>query len=154
MLLATGRWSHDRCGENCQPITPITRIPGKGWTIVIKFTVAILSALAIALLIIAFVGFGPAFATQLHACQTSLYTSDQFRCLTAGGQAATSGYVLYLGGAVAALLAWALGLITTAVHGRWGWFLVILLFSPLGSLLYGLFGASVSSPRVTGAHAA
>lgn len=129
-------------------------IPGKGWTIVIKFTVAILSALAIALLIIAFVGFGPAFATQLHACQTSLYTSDQFRCLTAGSQAATMGYVLYLGGAVAALLAWALGLITTAVHGRWGWFLVVLLFSLLGSLLYGLFGTSTSSPRVTSARAA
>jgi hypothetical protein len=128
--------------------------PGKGWIIVIKFTIAILSALAIALLIIAFVGFGPAFATQLQSCQTSLSTSDQFRCLTSGSQAATMGYVLYLGGAVAALLAWVLGLLTTLVHGRWGWFLIVLLFSPLGSLLYGLFGASTHPNRSTSARAA
>jgi hypothetical protein len=120
----------------------------------VKFTVAILSALAILLLIVAFVGFGPAFATQLQACQPSLYTSDQFRCLTAGSQAATTGYVLYLAGVAAALLAWVLGLIMAAVRGRWGWFLVVLLFSPLGSLLYGLFGASPSAHRSTTARAA
>ena len=106
----------------------------------IKFIIAILSALAIALLIIAFVGFGPAFATQLQTCQTSLYTTDQFRCLTSGSQAATMGFVLYLAGVVAALVAWVLGLIMTVVRGRWSWFLVVLLLSPLGSLLYGLFG--------------
>jgi len=121
---------------------------------VIKFTVAILSALAIALLIVAFVGFGPAFATQLQGCQTSLYTSDQFRCLTSGSKAATNGFVLYLAGVVAALLAWVLGLIMTAAHGRWGWFFVVLVLSPIGSLLYGLFGASASSPRSTSARAA
>src|SRR5262249_20284550 len=124
------------------------------WTIVIKFTIAILSALAIALLIVAFVGFGPAFATQLQGCQTSLYTSDQFRCLTSGSQAATTGFVLYLAGAVAALLAWVLGLIVTVAHGRWGWFFLVLVLSPIGSLLYGLFGASASSPRPTSARAA
>jgi hypothetical protein len=128
-------------------------IPGKGWTVVIKFTIALLSVLAIALLIIAFVRFGPDFATQLRACQTSLYSTDQFRCLTSGSQAATMGFVLYLAGVVAALVAWALGLITTAVHGRWGWFVVVLLLSPLGSLLYGLFGGSTSSATARAARA-
>lgn len=114
----------------------------------LKVTVAILSALAIALLIIAFTGFGPAFASQLQSCQPSLYTSDQFHCLTSGSQSATTGYVLYLAGAIAAFVAWGLGLLAALVRGRWGWFLVILLFSPLGSLLYGLFGPAPRSTRV------
>jgi hypothetical protein len=35
---------------------------------------------------------------------------------------------------------WILGLIRTAQLGRWGWFVAVLLISPLGSLLYGLAG--------------
>lgn len=120
--------------------------PRKGWNRM-KPTIALLSIAAIILLSIAFVGFGPAFATQLQACQTSLYTTDQFRCLTSGSQAATSGFALYLAGVVAAFIAWVLGLITTLARGRWGWFLVVLLLSPLGSLLYGLFGPT-SRPNV------
>jgi hypothetical protein len=120
----------------------------------VKRTIALLSILAIALLSIAFLNYGPAFATQLQSCQTSLYTSDQFRCLTSGSQAATMGFVLYLVGVVAALVAWVLGLITTAVRGRWGWFLVVVLLSPLGSLLYGLFGPATRSTNSAMARAA
>ena len=119
----------------------------------LKSVIALLSVLAISLLIFAFVGFGPAFATQLQSCQSTLYSSDQFRCLTAGSQGATIGYVLYLTGVIAAVFAWILALITAAAHGRWGWVLVVLLLSPLGSLLYALFGLSTNSQRSTGAHA-
>lgn len=145
------------CGLDVHKNTVVLAFQGKGWIVVLKFTVAILSVLAIALLIVAFVGFGPAFATQLQSCQSSLYTTDQFHCLSSGSQSATIGFVLYLAGVVAAFVAWDLGLIATFVPGRWGWFLVILLFSPLGSLLYGLFGPTISSTRSmrsTKAHAA
>ena len=50
------------------------------------------------------------------------------------------GFVLYLVGVLAALLAWLIGLLQTARIGRWGWFLGGLRSSPLGSLLYGLVG--------------
>jgi hypothetical protein len=127
---------------------------------VLKSVIALLSVLAISLLIFAFVGFGPAFATQLQSCQSTLYSSDQFRCLTTGSQGATIGYGLYLTGVIAAVFAWIVALITAAAHGRWGWgwgwgwVLVVLLLSPLGSLLYALFGLSTHSQRSTGAHAA
>jgi hypothetical protein len=108
----------------------------------VKGTITLLSLLAILLLVIAFAGFGPAFATQLRACQGqgALSGPDAAGCLTAGGSPAVLGFALYLAGVVAALLAWLLGLLKTASIGRWGWFLLVLLLSPLGSLLYGLAG--------------
>lgn len=105
-----------------------------------KPTIAILSVLAIALLIIAFVGFGPAFATQLKSCSSSTSNAYSTGCITSGSRAATIGLVLYLAGVLAALLAWIMGLIKTAQIRRWGWFVLVFLISPLGSLLYGIVG--------------
>jgi hypothetical protein len=106
----------------------------------VKGTIALLSLLAILLLVVAFTGYGPAFATQLRSCQGSLDGTSAAGCLTAQGGPAALGFVLYLAGVAAAVLAWLFGLIKTASIGRWGWFLLVLLLSPLGALLYGLTG--------------
>jgi hypothetical protein len=105
-----------------------------------KRTITILSLVAIVLLVIAFVGFGPAFATQLRSCQSSINNPYSTGCITSASRAVVIGFVLYLAGALAALAAWIMGLIKTAQISRWGWLVVVLLISPLGSLLYGLAG--------------
>src|SRR5215831_7790184 len=79
-----------------------------------KPTIAILSIAAIVLNVIAFIGFGPAFATQLRFCQSSATNSNLLGCLTSAGSAVDIGFVLYLGGVIAAVIAWIMGLIKTA----------------------------------------
>lgn len=116
-----------------------------------KPTIALLSILAIALLSIAFINYGPAFATQVQSCQSTINSTLSLGCLTSGSQAATIGLVLYLAGVFAALLAWFLGLVKTASVRRWVWFVVVFLLSPLGSLLYGVIGPTT---RTHAAHAA
>jgi hypothetical protein len=105
-----------------------------------KRTIAILSLAAIVLNVIAFVGFGPVFAAQLRFCQSSANSMNLIGCLTSAGSAVNIGFVLYLGGVIAAILAWIMGLIKTAQIRHWGWFAAVLLLPALGSLLYGLAG--------------
>ncbi len=105
-----------------------------------KRTIALLSLAAIVLLLSAFIGFGPAFATQLRSCLSANNNPYATNCLSSANGAVVIGFVLYLAGALAALVAWIMGLITTAHIRRWGWFVAVLLISPLGSLLYGLAG--------------
>ena len=105
-----------------------------------KPTIAILSVAAIVLNVIAFVNYGPAFSTQLQACQSSTTSTNLLSCLTSAGSAVNIGLVLYLGGVIAAIIAWIMGLIKTAQIRRWGWFAAVLLLPVLGSLLYGLVG--------------
>jgi hypothetical protein len=105
-----------------------------------KPTIAILSVAAIVLNVIAFVNYGPAFSTQLQACQSSTTSTNLFSCLTSAGSAVNIGLVLYLGGVLAAIIAWIMGLIKTAQIRRWGWFAAVLVLPVLGSLLYGLVG--------------
>jgi len=112
----------------------------KGRAAVNKRTITLLSLAAIVLLLSAFIGFGPAFATQLRACQSATNNPYATNCLSSASGAVVIGFVLYLAGALAALVAWIMGLITTARLRRWGWFVAVLLISPLGSLLYGLAG--------------
>ena len=112
-----------------------------------KPTIAILSIAAIVLNVIAFIGYGPAFATQLRFCQSSATNSNLLGCLTSAGSAVDIGFVLYLGGVIAAVIAWIMGLIKTAQIGRWGWFAAVLLLPVLGSLLYGLVGPTTRAKR-------
>ena len=105
-----------------------------------KPTIAILSIAAIVLNVIAFVNYGPAFSTQLHSCQSSTTSTNLLSCLTSAGSAVNIGLVLYLGGVLAAIIAWIMGLIKTAQIGCWSWFAAVLLLPVLGSLLYGLAG--------------
>jgi hypothetical protein len=110
-----------------------------------KGTIALLSLAAIVLNVIAFVGFGPAFAAQLRVCQSAAHSMNLIGCLTSAGSAVAIGFVLYLGGVLAAVLAWIMGLIKTAQIRRWGWFAAVLLLPALGALLYGLTGPTTQA---------
>ena len=110
-----------------------------------KGTITILSLAAILLNVIAFVGFGPAVATQLFGCRSSLYGPAATGCAAYSSSDVTIGIALYLGGVLAALAAWIMGLAKTAQVRRWGWFAAVLLIPPLGSLLYGLAGPTTKS---------
>lgn len=112
----------------------------EGRTRMNKATITILSIAAIVLNVIAFMKFGPAFATQLRSCQTSTTSANLLSCLTSAGSAVTIGLVLYLGGVIAAIVAWIMGLSKTAQIRRRGWFVAVLLLPVLGSLLCGLVG--------------
>jgi len=109
-----------------------------------KDTIAILSLAAIVLAVIAYVGYGPAVATQLSGCRSSLY-GPPAACALYPDSAGTLGIALYLGGALAALAAWILGLVRTAHIKHWGWFVAVLLTPPLGTLLYGLVGPTTTA---------
>jgi len=100
-----------------------------------KRTITILSLVGIVLLIIAFVGFGSVFATQLRSCQRSIPG-----CISSASRAADIGFVLYLAGVIPVLVGWIMGLMKTAQIRRWGWFVAVLLTIPVGSLLYGIAG--------------
>ena len=104
-----------------------------------KRTIAILSVVGIVLNVIAYARFGPQVATQLFGCQQALYGPT---CATGTSTEIAIGIVLYLAGTLAILAAFVLGLIKTAQIRRWGWFVAVLLLSPLGSLLYGIAGPS------------
>src|SRR5579862_233153 len=102
-----------------------------------KRTIAILSVAGILLEAIAYLRFGPQVATQLFGCQQALYGPT---CVRGTSTEVAIGIVLYLAGALAILAAFLFGLVKTAQLRRWGWFVAVLLLSPLGSLLYGLLG--------------
>jgi hypothetical protein len=106
-----------------------------------KRTITLLSLAAIILNVIAFVGFGSPFATYLKSCTSPTH------CTNALSSAVVIGFVLYLGGVLAAIVAWLMGLVKTAQIRRWGWFLTVLLLSPLGSLLYGLAGPATKAKQ-------
>ena len=105
-----------------------------------KPTIAILSLVAIVLNGIAFVGFGPAVATQLFGCRSSLYGPSSTGCASFTATAVAIGLALYIGGGLAGLAALIAGLIKTAQIRHWGWFAAVLLLPVLGALLYGLAG--------------
>jgi hypothetical protein len=107
-----------------------------------KRTTLIVSGIGIVFLVIAFVGFGPAFSTQLRSCQGS---SNPISCLTTASSSVTVGFILYLIGAIAALVAWIMGLIQTARLGRWGWFVAVLFTIVLGSLIYSVAGPTTKA---------
>jgi len=112
-----------------------------------KRAIAILSIATIVLNVIAFVGFGPAFATQLRSCQSSVSSTNLISCLASAGSAVDIGFALYLGGVIAAIVAWIMGLITTAQIRRWGWFAAVFLLPALGSLIYGVAGPTTKSSQ-------
>jgi hypothetical protein len=112
----------------------------KGRAAVNKPTIAILSLAAIALNAIAFIAYGPAVATQLFGCRSSLYGPPATGCTSYTSTAVAIGLALYIAGVLAGLVAWIGGLTRTGQIRRWGWFFTVLLLPALGSLLYGLAG--------------
>ena len=71
-----------------------------------KPTIAILSLAAIVLNAIAFIGYGPAVATQLFGCRSSLYGPPATGCASFTSTAVAIGLALYIAGGLAALAAW------------------------------------------------
>jgi hypothetical protein len=55
------------------------------------------------------------------------------------GSATKSTIATDIGG-LAALVTWVLGLIKMVQLKRWGWFVAVLLLTPLTTLLYGIYG--------------
>lgn len=99
-----------------------------------KRATLILSILAIVLFIAGFVLLGSAVA----GCTTT--AAGQASCSPSAAGSAGLGGILNLLGGIAAFVAWVLGIIKTATLKRWGWFVLVLLLSPLGSLIYGAAG--------------
>lgn len=112
-----------------------------------KRAVLILSIIAILGIIGGVILFVAGTASALGPCQQ--YANDQTQlqaCLQQNtGAGAGAGLLLlgvlgYIVGGLCAFVAWILGLVKTAQIGRWGWFVLVLLISPLGSLIYGIAG--------------
>ena len=57
------------------------------------------------------------------------------------------GLILYSLAGLLTFLSWLFGIIRTIRGQAWGWFVVILLFSPIATLIYGLMGPAVHTPR-------
>lgn len=49
-------------------------------------------------------------------------------------------YIFFLIGIVSFVIVWLAGMVRTARQGRWGWFALIFLFTPITTLIYGLVG--------------
>jgi hypothetical protein len=105
-----------------------------------KRTIAILSIVAIVLFVVGFVIAGAATAATLSQCQANADGTVPASCGASAAGGLGIALLVYLLGAVAAVIAWIMGLVKTAQIGRWGWFVAVLLISPLGSLIYGLAG--------------
>ncbi|HEV7126018.1 MAG TPA: hypothetical protein VGN32_01100 [Ktedonobacterales bacterium] len=100
--------------------------------------------LSIAAIVLGIIGYSQIYQSGAPCLQ---YTSDPTAyqlCIhnasTRVGSGAGIGFLVLLVAGVAELIGWILGLVSSATQRRWGWFVVILLFSPLTSLLYGFFG--------------
>jgi hypothetical protein len=91
----------------------------------------------------------PALATP-ETCIGS--TGPGFPCFS-GGQAKLVallgiGFAPLLASLLMGMPAWVMALTETTRRKQWGWFVVVLLFSPIGALLYGFLGAQPHSPAV------
>lgn len=99
--------------------------------------------LSIAAIVFYIVGFGAylyaagATATCANGASDSATITN---CATGVAGAALIGLVGIVLGGICTLIAWIGGLIKTAQISRWGWFVLVLLLSPLGSLIYGFAG--------------
>ncbi len=100
-----------------------------------KRAILVLSILSILLFI---VGFGLAFTAAAGGCTTT--AEGAANCSTGAAAGAGIGVLVYVLGGLCATVAWILGLIKTATVKAWGWFVLVLLLSPLGSLIYGAAG--------------
>jgi hypothetical protein len=101
---------------------------------------------SIVLEIIGLLLFAPAAARATSHC-----TQEQINAgiCAAGpfGARGIIGVILLVGGGILQLIAWILALVRSAKMGSWVWFVVVLLISQLGTLLYALFGPA-DRPRL------
>lgn len=107
-----------------------------------KKAIIFLSAASIVLYVLFFVLLIGAGASASSACGASATSAEIASSGCANSAVAGFGisFLFFLLGVILAFVAWILGLIKTAQAQAWGWFVVVLLLSPLGSLIYGIAG--------------
>ena len=93
--------------------------------------------LSIGAIIIGIAGWVVLFGAAASCTTTSSGTPS---CGSGAAGGSLVAILLLLVAGVLAFAAWLLGLIKTARIGKWGWFVLVLLISPLGSLIYGAAG--------------
>jgi hypothetical protein len=107
-----------------------------------KKTIFWLVITALILLVIGAVVFAPSIASATSHCTQEQINANTCSITLQGAQAAgvTIGAILWLIGFILWFIAWIGALIRSAKMGSWGWFVVVLIFSGLGTLIYALFG--------------
>lgn len=110
-----------------------------------KRTILFLSIGAIIFYIIGVVLTTAAATAAAAGCANATTTAAASSCAGGAVGGAGIGLLLYVVGAILTLIAWIGGLIKTAKASAWGWFVLVLLLSPLGSLIYGAAGPEVQA---------
>ena len=107
-----------------------------------KKTILWLVITAIVLAIIGLVVFAPALASASKQCTQEQINTNTCSINLHGGQAAgvVIGSILWVVAGLIWLVAWIGALIRSAKMGSWGWFVVVLILSGLGTLVYAIFG--------------
>ncbi len=109
-----------------------------------KRTILWLVVTALVLAIIGVVLFVPSFASAASHCTQAQLNNNTCAITLHGAQAAgvVIGSILWVISALIWLVAWIGALVRSARMGSWVWFVIVLIFSGLGTLIYVLFGPS------------
>ena len=124
---------HNGAGANVrlQPQQRSTRLS--------KRTILFLSIAAILLFIVGGVAYVVGGAAAVNCAGTGA-TTISTDCASQGAVPVLIGTGALILGAICSLIAFIGGLIKTAQIGAWVWFVLILLFTPLATLIYGIVG--------------
>ena len=116
-----------------------------------KKTILWLVLTAIVLAIIGVAVFVPSFATAARHCTPEQINANTCPVTLSGAETVgvVIGSILWLISAVIWIVAWIGALVRSARMQTWVWFVIVLIFSGLGTLLYALFGPS-DHPATTG----
>jgi len=103
-----------------------------------KKTIAIFFIIGVVIVIIGGIIYGAGLASAVN---NVTYNTNGTTNVSAGlvGTALLGAAIMAIGG-IFNLVAWIGALIATAKQGRWGWFVVVLLFTYLGELIYLIAG--------------
>ena len=104
-----------------------------------KRTILILSIAAILLGIVAAVAYGVGIGAAAN-CAGAGATTISADCVSQGATPVLIGIGVGLLAGICSFIAWIGGLIKTAQTQAWVWFVLILLFTPLATLIYGIVG--------------
>lgn len=102
----------------------------------LKIATLIFGILGLVGLILAIVLFSSGGSQCLSTANVSSGTCSSTQAVGTIGL----GLLVLVVALVFTFVGWILGIVKTAMIGRWGWFVAVLLLSPLGSVLYGIFG--------------
>ncbi len=105
-----------------------------------KRAILVLSLLSIVLFAVGFF----LVSISVQCTYNNATTSQQYNCGASGvggsTPGATIGSIILFVAFFLGLASWILGLIKAGRVRAWGWFIIVFLLPPVGSLLYGIFG--------------